>query len=133
MQVPRFIWILTEKCMKVIVAGSREIDDRGVVARAIENSKLKITEIVSGSARGVDSSAEVYATMMGLKCKKYPADWDKYGKPAGAIRNQQMAEYADALIAIWDGHSAGTKMMIQMMNKVGKPALVYLVDNKRKI
>lgn len=113
--------------MKVIIAGSRDIDDRSVVSKAVDSSKLKITQIVSGSARGVDSSAEVYAATIGVPCKKYPADWDKYGKPAGAIRNSQMAEYSDALIAIWDGQSAGTRMMIEAMNKIGKPALVYLV------
>jgi hypothetical protein len=114
--------------MKVIVAGSREINDRAVVARAIQSSPFKITELVSGTARGVDSTAENYALTNNIPVKKFPADWDKYGKPAGAIRNQKMAEYADGLIAVWDGQSAGTKSMIKIMNKVGKPVHIYLTD-----
>jgi len=115
--------------MKVIIAGSRNINSPGPVGRAIESSNFEITEIVSGNARGVDSLAENYAGRKGIPTKLFPADWDKYGKPAGAIRNQQMAQYADALIAVWDGQSKGTKMMIQMMNKQNKPVHLYLVDN----
>lgn len=113
--------------MKVIVAGSRNINDHGAVARAIESSNFKITEMVSGNARGVDTVAENYAARKEIPIKLFPADWEKYGKPAGAIRNEQMAKYADALIAIWDGDSSGTRMMIEMMNKVGKPVHLWLV------
>lgn len=112
--------------MKVIVAGSRDIIDRGIVWRSIESFPLEITEIVSGTARGVDSIAESYAKTKNIDLKQFPADWDKYGKPAGAIRNKQMAEYADALIAIWDGESRGTKNMIETMNATNKPVFLYL-------
>ena len=115
--------------MKVIVAGSRDIVDRGAVWRAIETAPFAVTEIVSGTARGVDSIAESYAGTKQVPVKLFPADWDKYGKPAGAIRNKQMAEYADALIAIWDGQSKGTRNMIKTMNKLNKPVLLYLVEN----
>lgn len=114
--------------MKVIVAGSRDINQPGAVGRAIQSAPYQISEIVSGNARGVDTLAENWAALKEIPTKIFPADWDKYGKPAGAIRNAQMAEYADALIAVWDGKSAGTKMMIQMMNKAGKPVHLYLVD-----
>jgi glycerophosphoryl diester phosphodiesterase len=116
--------------MKVIVAGSRTINDTAEVSKAIENAKIKITEIISGNARGVDTLAENYASMKHIQFTAFPADWDKYGKPAGAIRNDQMAKQADALIAIWDGVSSGTKDMIKKMNKLGKPVFIYLVDNK---
>ena len=114
--------------MKVIVAGSRNINDRGEVAKAIANSKIKITELVSGNARGVDSVAENWAAANNIQFKTFPAEWEKYGKPAGAIRNKEMAKYADALIAVWDGQSTGTKNMIQTMNKAGKPVFVYLIE-----
>lgn len=113
--------------MKVIVAGSRDIVDRGAVGRAILSCPFEITEIVSGTARGVDSIAENIAATKGYPTKLFPADWDKYGKPAGAIRNKEMADYADALIAVWDGQSRGTKNMIETMNKANKPVLLYLV------
>ena len=115
--------------MKVIIAGSRNISDHGAVGRAIESSRFQITEVVSGNARGVDAIAENYAGRKEIPVKLFPADWDKYGKPAGAIRNKQMADYADALIAVWDGQSSGTRMMIETMNKVGKPVHLWLVGN----
>lgn len=118
--------------MKVIIAGSRDIVDRGAVGRAILNFPFEITEIVSGNARGVDTIAESIAATKGYPVKLFSADWDKYGKPAGAIRNKQMADYADALIAVWDGQSRGTKNMIETMNKANKPVLLYLVNAEKE-
>lgn len=62
-----------------------------------------------------------------IPVKRFPADWDRHGRAAGPIRNCQMAQYADALIAIWDGKSRGTKNMIDEMNKCGKPVLIRRV------
>lgn len=52
-----------------------------------------------------------------MKLKLYPADWKKYGSSAGYIRNDEMAKYADCLIAFWDGKSKGTKHMIDLAVK----------------
>ena len=60
-------------------------------------------EIASGAAKGADKLGEQYAKERGFKLTKFPANCNKYGKTAGPKRNQQMAQYADALIAIWDG------------------------------
>lgn len=98
--------------MKCIIAGSRTITDISKVKQAIEKSGWNIEEVVSGGARGVDALGEVYAQDNGKAVKRFPADWSKYGRSAGAIRNKQMADYADALIAVWDGKSKGTKNMI---------------------
>lgn len=111
--------------MKVIIAGSRGITDGSIIEKAIIASGFEITEVVSGTARGVDQLGETWATMAGKKIAKFPADWDTHGKSAGYKRNQQMAEYADALIAIWDGESRGTKHMIDIMKKTGKPTYVF--------
>lgn len=112
--------------MKVIVAGSRE----GFVARnvfeAIEESNFLITEIVSGTARGVDKDGEYYARCNKLPLKQFPANWNLYGKAAGHIRNKEMALYADALVAVWDGKSPGTKNMIETMKSLNKPVYVYI-------
>lgn len=83
------------------------------VKAAIKASKFAITEVVSGGAKGVDSLGEVWAHSMGVPVKVFPADWDKHGKKAGFVRNAEMAEYADALIAVWDGQSRGTYDMIR--------------------
>lgn len=99
--------------MKTIVAGSREITNYQKVYDAIFSSPWIITEIVSGGARGVDTLGEQAAAAFGIPIKVFPADWDKLKRAAGPIRNQQMAEYADALIAIWDGNSRGTADMIR--------------------
>lgn len=105
--------------MKVIVAGSRNITDKNVVGDAMQNSgwDIEVSEIVHGGARGVDSLAEFWAWLFKIKCKIFYPDWDKYGKAAGPIRNREMAKYADALVAIWDGKSRGTKNMIEEAKK----------------
>lgn len=98
--------------MKVIIAGSREITDASVVADAIAASGFEVTEVVSGTARGVDRLGEAWARARKIPIKPFPADWNQLGKAAGVLRNAEMAKYADALVAIWDGESPGTKNMI---------------------
>lgn len=125
--------------MKVVVAGSRTIKLQAVVDAAITSAFNKWfaeaddwkmwyrPEIVSGGAYGVDWLGEKYAKKAGLPVRVFPAAWDAYGKGAGYIRNKQMAEYADALIAVWDGKSKGTQHMIKIMEALGKPVYVYKV------
>lgn len=105
--------------MKTIVAGSREITDINLVRQAIKATPWQITEIVSGAARGVDSLGEAVAREVGLPIKRFPADWNGLGRRAGPLRNIQMAEYADALVAVWDGVSRGTAHMIKEAEKRG--------------
>ena len=106
--------------VKVIVAGSRDYTDFDKVeyelmmyfkAKGLHRSDV---EIVSGTARGADQLGEQFALKYGLKLTKFPADWDKYGKSAGYIRNVEMAKYADVLFAFWDGKSKGTGHMIKI-------------------
>lgn len=102
---------------KVIIAGSRSINDYEELKKAIADSKLEISVVISGTANGVDRMGELYARENDIDLWKFPADWNRYGKKAGYIRNQQMAEHADALIALWDGKSSGTKHMITIALK----------------
>lgn len=102
---------------KVIIAGGRNFDNYLLLKEKTDKilkNKNNIC-IVSGKARGADSLGERYAKEKGFQIKEFPADWNKYGKKAGTLRNAQMGEYADALIAFWDGKSVGTKHMIQYM------------------
>jgi hypothetical protein len=105
--------------MKVIIAGSRDFNDYNLLKNNCD-VLLSLTkeniEIVSGGARGADSLGERYAQENNLELKIFPADWS-IGKGAGFIRNKQMADYSDALIAFWDGKSKGTKMMIDLAKK----------------
>ena len=104
--------------MKVIIAGSRDFDDYeklcGYCDYLLQNKDD--IEIVSGTARGADKLGERYAEERGYPVKRFAANWDKYGKRAGFIRNEDMAEHADALIAFWVDESRGTEHMIQIAN-----------------
>lgn len=111
--------------MKVIIAGSRSITNAATVANAIKESGFPVSEVVSGGARGVDKIGEFYAAIDKIPIKQFIPDWDGLGKVAGFIRNQAMADYADALIAVWDGKSRGTKDMIDRATKKGLKVFVY--------
>lgn len=117
--------------MKVIVAGSREITDYKTVKKAILESDFNITEIVSGGARGVDSLGEYFARQFKLNVKQFIPDWNRVGKSAGFRRNEDMANYADALIAVWDGKSRGTAHMIECMKLIGKKTFVKIIKLKK--
>ncbi len=102
--------------MKVIIAGSRTFDNYELLCQKCDVllSLRPEIEIVSGTADGADKLGERYAEERGLPIKQFPADWNQFGKSAGYKRNQLMAEYADGLIAFWDGKSKGTKHMIDL-------------------
>lgn len=113
--------------MKCIIAGSRTATIEQVI-EALETCPFtsEITEVVSGGARGADSYGELIAEEFNTPVKRFLAEWEKYGRGAGHIRNQQMAEYAESLIAIWDGNSPGTSNMIEQAKKKGLKVFVYL-------
>lgn len=114
--------------MKVIIAGSRTINNYLLVRRAMRLSEFEVTEIVSGGARGVDTLGEKWAVRHGIPIKLFFADWDLHKKSAGYRRNVEMAEYADALVVIWDGASKGTVHMIDIMREKKKPVYVLRTD-----
>jgi hypothetical protein len=115
--------------MRVIVAGSRTIVDYGIVYEAIKASGWmnEITAIVSGGAKGVDKLGENFAEQHHLPVFRYPANWNKYGKQAGFVRNQEMAVRADALIAVWDMKSKGTANMIEVAQAMDLPTFIWKV------
>ena len=87
--------------------------------------------IVSGHAPGADAMGERFAKEHVLPCEIHPADWAKYGRSAGPIRNAEMASCSDALIAFWDGQNPGTRSMIELARKKGlQVAVVYFTDKK---
>lgn len=102
--------------MKTIIAGGRNFHGdifEQIVERAIHECGWEVTEIVCGDAPGIDRIGSDVGLRLGIPVVYFPADWKKYKKAAGPIRNQSMAEYADALIAVWDGKSTGTGDMIR--------------------
>lgn len=105
--------------MKTIIAGSRSIIDyiivREFVNRVHDNQPISL--VISGTAAGVDRLGEKWALENSIPVKHIPAEWHKYGKAAGHIRNEQMAKLADACIVIWDGESRGSQNMINNAKK----------------
>lgn len=97
--------------MNLIIAGSRTYTNYITVDRAMRS--LTATRILSGGATGVDELGERYAQSHGIPLTIYPANWERHGKAAGPIRNEEMARNADALLLIWDGQSSGSKSMLQ--------------------
>lgn len=104
---------------KTIIAGSRNITDFDVVEQAFIDCPWKISEIVSGKAKGVDHLGEMVAHKYRIRLSCFPADWAKNGRAAGPIRNSAMADYAEGLILIWDGQSRGSANMLSTAKKKG--------------
>ena len=110
--------------MKLIIAGSRSVHLYAALLRGLDRSFFEdITEVICGGARGADSLGKRWAGINDIKVTMFKAEWDKYGKTAGYIRNVQMADYCepaeDGLLALWDGHSSGTWNMITLARKRG--------------
>lgn len=110
------------KVFKVIIAGGRFFEDYQLLAekcsRILLNHELSKIEIVSGAAPGADRLGERFACDNQIAVRRFPADWNSFGLRAGPIRNRQMAEYADALIA-FDTGGAGTRNMIKTAKELG--------------
>ncbi|SRR5712692_3186065 len=111
--------------MRVIIAGSRSMTAAEEVATAIAHSGFAITEVISGGARGVDTLGEAWARTHKIPTRRFPAQWERYGKSAGFRRNEAMAHVADALIAVWDGSSPGTCHMIATARQRGLRIFVW--------
>lgn len=119
--------------MKIIIAGSRNFNNYQKLKQECDKflQDYKNIEIVSGAHyKGADKLGEQYASEKKIKIIKFPADWIKYGKPAGPKRNKQMAIYADALIAFWDGKSKGTKNIIQLAKQRHLKTRIILFENE---
>lgn len=120
------------KFHKVIVAGGRDFNDYARLSETLENFRTAVwkgdhaddIEIVSGGARGADSLGEKWAKDRHVSVMLFPAEWDKHGNRAGPIRNELMGDYADSLIAFWDGKSRGTSHMITYATNNGLNVIV---------
>ena len=113
---------------RVIIAGCRTYDDYDSLKAYADYKLSRIEddiEIISGGARGADALGERYAKEKGYSIKRFPAEWERYGRSAGPRRNEAMAKYADALLAYWDGESRGTKNMIELAKANGLKVGVY--------
>ena len=108
--------------MKVAVIGSRElrVDNLG------KYLPEEVTEIVSGGARGIDTSAREYSLKNNIKLKEFLPEYEKYGRAAPLKRNMQIIDYADMVLAFWDGKSRGTKFVIDNCKRIGKRVKIFI-------
>jgi len=126
--------------MRTIIAGSRILfkndapislyDLVQLVDRAVSKSGFIPSVVLNGGACGVDYAGKCWAKTHGIPVEDYPADWKMFGMRAGYLRNKRMAEHADALIAIWDGQSRGTRHMIEIAQTIAqtKQLKVFVMD-----
>lgn len=107
--------------MKIAIIGSRTlwVDD---LKRFLPK---ETTEIVSGGAKGIDACARHYATENHIKLTEFLPDYARFGRAAPLKRNLQIIEYADLIIAFWDGKSRGTKYVIENARRQGKQLKIY--------
>jgi hypothetical protein len=108
--------------MKVAVIGSRNLTVENLGQYLPEET----TEIVSGGAKGMDTCAREYASVKGLKLTEFLPEYKKYGRGAPLKRNLQIIDYADCVLAFWDGQSGGTKYVIENCKKRNKKVRVFL-------
>lgn len=121
--------------MKIIIAGGRDFNNLEYMTQVMTFLGIFPTEVVSGGQKsynketnqsyGADYLGEKWAAGMTVPIKTFSADWITHGRAAGPIRNGQMADYADFLVAFWDGKSRGTKNMIDQMIERKKPYTVF--------
>lgn len=114
--------------MKTIIAGGRDITDPEILDKALKLIDWEITEVVCGMAKGADTLGLRWAQCNGIVVKPFPAKWREFGNAAGPIRNSDMALYAEALLALWDGQSKGTKDMIKKAMSRKLKIFVYRTD-----
>lgn len=118
---------------RVIIAGGRDFNDYDLLVKTMNHLLSNVNDditVVCGKARGADTLGERYAKERGFSVQYFPADWEKYGKAAGYIRNTEMAENADALVAFWDGQSRGTRHMIALAKMHGLKVRVKRYDKE---
>lgn len=125
--------------MRCIIAGSRSLaikwDKIKLVSCAVHRSGwlYDITEIVSGGCRGIDLAGEQFASDYAIPVKRFLPDWEHEGKAAGPRRNQLMADYADALILVWDGVSRGSADMKKKAEQKGLKFYELIVNEETKL
>lgn len=119
---------------RVIIAGSRGFDNYAFLEGRMDLLSEDWDEdliVVSGGARGADKLGEQWAFRARHDVEVIPADWERHGRAAGPIRNEEMADIADAVVVFWDGISRGSKSMISAAVTRALELHVYIVEGMR--
>ena len=108
--------------MKVAVVGSRTINTIPLETFLPPETN----ELVSGGAKGVDTYVRFFAQQKGVKLTEFFPDYSRYGRAAPLLRNRQIVDYADAVLAFWDGTSNGTRFVIDYCKKTNTPLRIFV-------
>jgi len=112
--------------LKVAIVGSRDLQITDFEKYLPKN----VTEIISGGARGVDSSARAYAVSKGIPIKEFLPEYHRYGRAAPLKRNDVLLDAADHVLIFWNGHSRGTKYVIEQCQRRNISFEVYYLDRQ---
>ncbi len=112
--------------MKLAIVGSRDlmVEDMGVYVG------VEYDEIISGGARGIDTCAAEFAAEKGIRFTVFLPDYEKYGRAAPIVRNREIVDAADAVLAFWYGKSNGTRSVIRYCEKKGVSCRVIRLDEE---
>ncbi len=111
--------------MKLAIIGSRSL----FIEKMEDYLPKNVVEIITGGAKGIDQCAKEYAISNNIKLVEFLPNYNKYGKVAPIIRNKQIVEYADMVLAFWDGSSKGTSFVIDYARQKGKEVLVIYLSS----
>lgn len=115
--------------MRTIFCGSRDLTNSWHIWNALQHLDAHADTIIHGGARGADAIADYYARKMGFTVEVFPAEWDRYGKRAGYLRNQAMldggADHVYAFVNKPIEESRGTAIMVDIARQAGVPVDIY--------
>lgn len=118
--------------LNLLIAGSRNFynfsEANSIVLKSLCRKNLSNIRIISGGARGADKFAELFAEQYNIELLIYKAEWDKYGRRAGMVRNLDLVKNADIAIIFWDKESSGTLNTISLIKEKGIPYLIIYFD-----
>ena len=113
--------------MKIAVIGSRGLS---VGEERLGDALKTVDEIVSGGAKGIDACAAEYARRNGIKLTEFLPQYERYGRAAPIVRNKEIVNYADKIVAFWDGRSKGTLSVIKYARSQQKDCEVIIMPKK---
>jgi hypothetical protein len=126
--------------VKLIICGSRDIGTdthrhidysmEALIETVCRATNLRVTEVFSGTCRGIDMLGECWAKAAGIPVRRFPADWGTHGKAAGPRRNAEMVAEADALVAIMHHDSRGTRGCITKAQSKVIPCAVLVLPRR---
>lgn len=114
--------------MRLAIIGSRDFNDYELLCKELEPYKNKITQVISGGAKGADSLGERWAKENNIPTQIFLPDWNKHGKGAGLLRNHDIIKNSDAVIAFWDNKSTGTKQALELTHIYKKPKKIIIYE-----